>query len=211
MRKIVLATDDAFYWKYIETCFKDINADMTVFPPGTSDEDIAAAGAGLLVMGFDRMAALGSPLRRFRTIIISDREGKLPEQTRSTRKKVVFLQWPVARDQLLREAAEMLGISPRKSFQVMVRIYSPDAEFGILGKSIDFSSTGMSFTADKFYSIGHEVSVHLSIPGDGERLKLEGRVARSWTNETDGSGEYGVEFKPLDQVTAETMETFILS
>jgi hypothetical protein len=211
MRKIVLATDEAFYWKYIESCFESINADMTVFPPGAPDEEIAASGAGLLVMGFDRIAPLGSPLRRFRTIVISDRERAFPEQTRASRDKILFLQWPVAKDQLLLKAADMLGISPRKTFRATVRIFSPDAAFGVLGTSLDFSSTGMSFVAERYYSIGHEVSVKISVPGEGERLTLPGRVARSWTNESDGTSEYGVEFRPLESATAGTLKRFILS
>jgi len=211
MKKIVLVTDDAFYWKFIEASFESINADVTVLPPEASEDEIAGSGAGLLVMGFDRIAPLGSPLRRFKTIVISDRERNLPEQTRSSQKKRLFLQWPLSKDQLYREAAAMLGISPRKAFRAIVRIISPDSEFGVMGRSIDFSSTGMSFKAERYYSIGHEVTVNLSVPGENARLNLKGRVARRWTDEADGTSEYGVEFKSLDRATAEALETFILS
>jgi len=211
MERIVLVTDDAIHWRHIEHSFRSINADVTVLPPSATDDDIASSGAGLLIMGPDRIAPLGTPLRYFKTIIVNDGEGKLPEQTRASQKNLLFLQWPLSKNELLREAAAMLGISPRRTFRALVRIFSPDSEFGAVGNSIDFSSTGMSFTTERFYSIGHEVRVALSLPGDGGRLILKGRVARSWTNETDGSSEYGVEFKSLDQATAEALESFILS
>jgi hypothetical protein len=211
MNKIALVTDNAFYWKFIETCFARINANVVVFPENTSDEDIAETGPGLLVMGFDRIAPLGSPLRRVKTIVIGNGDLEIPEQTRSSREKLCFLRWPVKKQQLLQEAADMLGISPRKAFRAVVRILSPDSEIGVIGTSVDFSSTGMSFAADRYYSIGHEVAISLSIPGDGTRLDLPGRVARSWTNESDGTSEYGVQFKPLDPSTERALKAFVLS
>ena len=68
----------------------------------------------------------------------------------------------------------------------------------------------MSFTAEKHYSVGHRVSISLSAPSGSGNLALDGRVTRSWTNESDGTSEYGVEFRDLPGETQRALKEFIL-
>lgn len=211
MKKIVLVTDDSHYWKFVEGSFESINAELITIPSDFTDDKIAAAGADLLVMNFDRLAPLNSPLRRLKTIFIISGAGKAPEQTRSSRERTVYLHWPFSQSRILGEAAAMLSISPRKKFRALIRIFSPDSNVGILGRSIDFSNSGMSFTSDKYYTIGHDVTVSLSVPGKDRQLELKGRVVRDWTNEADGTREYGVEFMSLDESNAAALSQFVLS
>jgi hypothetical protein len=210
MKKIALFPDDRFHWKYVETYLDKINAEVCTFPPDTSHDEITGCGADLLIVGTDRIPSVRSTMRVFKTIVIYENGDGLPEQTRASKKKALFLRWPVSKDQLLGETAAMLGISPRKDFRVLVRIFSPDAEHGVMGKSIDFSLTGMSFTAEKHYSFGHRVSISLSIPNGTGKLALDGRVTRNWINESDGAREYGVEFRDLSRETAQALKEFIL-
>ncbi len=210
MKKIVLLPDDRFHWKLVETYLSRINADVCTMPGDATADDIAGCGADLLIIGADRIPSVRSPLRTFRTIVVHDAGDVLPEQTRASRRKTLFMQWPFTSERFLGETASMLGISPRKDFRALVRIFSPDADYGILGKSIDFSLTGMSFTAERHYSVGHRVSVSLSVPDGTGKLVLDGRVARSWTNENDGAREYGVEFMELSPETEKALKTFIL-
>jgi hypothetical protein len=210
MKKIALFPDDRFHWKYVEIYLNKINAEVCTFPPDTSHEEIAGCGADLLIVGTDRIPSVRSPLRVFKTIVIYENVVGFPEQTRASKQKVLFLRWPVSKDRLLGETAAMLGISPRKDFRALVRIFSPDAEHGIIGKSIDFSLTGMSFAAEKHYSVGHRVSTSLSVPNGGGRLVFDGRVTRNWINESDGAREYGVEFRDLSRETAQALKKFIL-
>ena len=211
MKKIVLVSDGSLYWSYVENYLGSINASVVTLPPDVSDDEITASGAGLLIIGPDHIRPMRSPLRLFKTIVISEGTRAFPEQTRASMKRVLFLQWPLSKEQFLRETATMLGISPRKSFRAAIRIFSPDMESADVGTSIDFSSSGISFASDSYYSTGHKVSISLCTPTDSGRLTLKGRVARQCTNETDGSREYGVELEPLDRKTVKALETFILS
>jgi hypothetical protein len=211
MQKIALVTDDSYFWKLVEAYLGSINADITVLAPGASPDEIAGCGASLLIVGGDQIPSLRSPLRLVKTIVIVEGGMPLPEQTGNAQRKTRFLRWPVHRDQLLAETAAMLGIAPRKDFKALIRIFSPDAEFGVVGRSIDFSLTGMSFTADRYYSISHQVSIALSVPDGKERLLLGGRIARNWINEVDGSREYGVEFHSLDGKTAQSLKNFVFA
>lgn len=210
MKKIALIPDDRFHWKYVETYLEKINAEVCTFPADAAPDAIAGCGADLLIVGTDRIPSVRSPLRAFKTIVIHENGDRLPEQTRASKQRTLFLRWPVSGNRLLGETAAMLGISPRKDFRALVRIFSPDAEYGVMGKSIDFSLSGMSFAAEKHYSVGHRVSISLSVPeGDG-KLVLDGRVTRGWTNESDGAREYGVEFKDLPRETSLALKEFIL-
>jgi hypothetical protein len=211
VKKIVFVTDDSHFWKFVEDSFESINDDVVSMPPDATDEDIAASGADLLVMNFDRLSPLSSPLRRLKTIIIINGSAKPPEQTRSSRERVTYLAWPFTQSRILADAAAMLNISPRKKFRAIVRIFSSDSEAGTLGRSIDFSTTGMSFTSEEYFTVGKRLTVALSVPGGGDRLELPGRVVRDWTNEADGTREYGVEFMSLDNSVAAALSQFVLS
>jgi hypothetical protein len=210
MKKIALVPDSHFYWRYIESYLGGINADVRTFSAEASRDDLAGCGADLLILGPGRIPSVSSPLRPLKTIVIHDNGAPLPEQTRASKQKTLFIKWPVNRDRFLGETAAMLGIAPRKDFRALVRIFSPDAEHGVIGKSIDFSLTGMSFTAEKHYSVGHRVSISLSTPRGNGKLILDGRVTRTWTNESDGASEYGVEFRDLSGETQRALKGFIL-
>lgn len=211
MKKIALIKDDSFFWNYIEAYLGSINAAVDTFPHGASDDEIAACGAELLIVGSDHVPPIQSPLGGLRTIVIGEGDWPLPGKTRAWEKKKLLLRWPISKNLFLRETADILGVSPRKSFRSMIRVFTPASNIGFVGRTIDFSFSGMSFSADQHYSIGQEVSISFSIPNEERSLLLRGRIARGWNNEADGSSEYGVEFMSLDPEAAKVLETFIMT
>jgi hypothetical protein len=210
MKRIALLKDNSFPWGVLESYLGSINAEVVVLDPGVSADEITESGASLLIMGMDQLPSLRSALKFMKSIVIHDGRRSLPGQTRKSQRNTIFLQWPVSTNRLLAETASMLGISPRKDFVAVVRIFSPDTEVASVGKSIDFSLSGMSFAAAKYYSIGHRVSINFSPPEGHEKIVLEGRVVRAWTNEVDGSGEYGLEFNTLSRSTGKALKDFVL-
>ena len=210
MKKIALLKDSCYSSDLLKSYLGSINAVVVDMAPGVSADEITESGASLVIMGADQLSSLRSALRFMKSIVIHDCSWSLPEQTRKSQRNTLFLQWPFSRKQFLSETASMLGISPRKDFNAVIRISSPDSELASFGKSIDFSFSGMSFSAERYYSIGHLVTINFSSAERHGNIVLEGRVVRAWTNEVDGSREYGLEFKTLDGSTEKALRDFIV-
>lgn len=127
------------------------------------------------------------------------------------RRGVSYLEWPCGRGSFLEKTASALGVAPRRTFKAFIRIFVPAAEYGAVGRSADFSMTGMSFTSASFFSIGQKISVSVSFPREERNILLEGRISRSRADNGGHSTLYGVEFGDIDQDIGEALKAFVLA
>jgi hypothetical protein len=208
MKKVLLIKDDKFFWQTILIYLGGINAAVRAANAGASEEEIAGENADLLILGVEQYRSRGVPRGHMKAIVIDD-EGSLHGLSDKLRRGVSCLEWPCSREHFLEKTASTLGVAPRKIFKAVIRIFGPAAQYGAVGKSADFSMTGMSFTSESFFATGQEISVSLSLPREKQSVLLEGRIARSRADNGGRYTLYGVEFSGLDRVTEETLKAFV--
>ena len=210
MKDVLILKDARLLWQTIQIYLGGINAAVRVVDAGEPEEKIAGGEADLLIMGAEQFRSGGVP-RGYLKVIVIDPGGSLGELSGKLRRGDSCLEWPCSRERFLEQTASVLGVAPRKVFQTVIRIFVPSVQYGVVGKSADFSLTGMSFTAEGFFSIGQKVSVSLSLPAEQQRIILEGKVARSRSDNGGRFTLYGVEFGDIDRATEEALKTFVLS
>lgn len=113
---------------------------------------------------------------------------------------------PLERRDLLSKAASLLHIEKRRSFRTMLTVEGLGRS--VIGKSQDFSTSGLSFVADPSLKENEEVQIHLFLPGSGGRMRLNAMIARKAMH-ADGECLYGARFGANDQMLLDRIADFI--
>jgi hypothetical protein len=209
MKKVLLIKDGKFLWQTVEIYLGGINAAVRAVSAGASGEEIAGEDADLLILGVEQYRSRGVS-RGFMKVLVIDDGGSLRGLPDKLHRCVSCLEWPCGRGRFLEKTASALGVAPRRIFKAVIRIFVPAAKYGAVGRSADFSMTGMSFTSESFFSIGQKISVSVSFPREERNAFLEGRISRSRAD-NGRSTLYGVEFGDIDQDTGEALRSFVLA
>lgn len=118
---------------------------------------------------------------------------------------------PVDPDKLLDNIGQLLAISMRKGYRVLLK-----AKVGGVQNSVPFfctshniSITGMLIETDKRLDTGDRISCEFFLPGP-HKILADGETVRSSTN-ADGSHQYGIRFIDLAPHYREVIEKFVAS
>ena len=117
-----------------------------------------------------------------------------------------ILMLPPERRELLSRSASLLRIEKRRAFRTLLTVEAPGRS--VIAKSQDFSTTGLSFVADRSLMENESVRIHLFLPGIGGRILLNAMIARK-TSLADGEYQYGARFNNNEQALLDRIADFI--
>jgi DNA-binding response OmpR family regulator len=196
--------------------FKSVNADSQVF---LSVEALIAAGASempdLVVIAFDigqksdlaiQTIRRDSNLRSAPVLVYYPSFTSKAEMRGRLAGASDAAVLPIERRDLLARAAGLLRIDKRRTFRTLLTVEAPGRS--VIAKSQDFSSSGLSFNADRSLLENEEVNIHLFLPGAGGRMRLSAVIARK-VPMPDGEFQYGVRFMTNDAETLTRISEFI--
>ena len=116
---------------------------------------------------------------------------------------------PLAKEKFLFSVAQCLNLPQRRAFSAIVTIQPEAGNLRILGKSVDFSETGMSFECDTDFPQKEIVRVSFGNPARGLRLQLRAMVVRKHTAESGTSFFHGVRFLDTPEEEKEQLRKFL--
>ncbi|MBI4822730.1 MAG: PilZ domain-containing protein [Nitrospirae bacterium] len=205
MKTICLIKDKRPLWEEVIGYLKSANAEVF-----TSDESALSATLprkpDLIITGEKTYRSMNATLQNTPKIIVTD--GKQMTVERKT-KDVYFIVWPVYKEAFLEITARLLYISERRVFNALITITSKDKNETFIGRSENFSMTGIAFKCDKPLSRTDNVIISFYVTGLSRRVSLEAEVMRSAIDPTDGTTYYGARFINLSAETKAILTRFI--
>jgi CheY-like chemotaxis protein len=170
----------------------------TLLTPGMKSEDLCSA-----------IRSDGS-LRTVSIIIICQDKPVEIERSRQCKANVVLTN-PVDSAVLLEKVRQLLDISWRESYRVLVSVViegsSKDRPF--FGRSGNISATGMLIEAEKSLEKGDQLNCSFFLPGSAQ-IKTVGEIVRV-KKQSEGSKvyQYGLRFSQLTDEARSAIEEFV--
>lgn len=210
MKCIWLIRDEGSHWSSIVRLFEEVNAEIVSLDEDTGLHLARGAVPDLIVLGAASLSRLPPALRKRPRVVFvlgDQRTGEFSAQLGELNQQV--LSWPGDRKKLLETASVILGISPRKKFRTLIRIFVGGDPQGFVGKSIDFSLTGMAFSTMMDIAKGSHVGISLSLPGDRGSIRFQLKIVRSAPEEQGDTRGYGGEYLNMQRETLERLTSFV--
>ncbi len=204
MKTICLVRDGRPFWQEVESYLKAVNARVFASEYKTLQQDILSKKPEIVIAGERSYREVLSIAQFIPKLIIY--EGKADE---INTKDVYFLRWPEGRSSFLEITSRLLYISERREFKTVINISFKDRKETFLGKSVNFSMTGMAFKFEKDMNLRDIVTVSFFLPGNAGRISIEAEVMRQSTNPDDKTTYYGARFLNLSGDTKNILENFI--
>ena len=220
--KKILISDDVMMIIANEKSFLGRN-DIELFMAPTSDDmlDIHRAEradiiistlhtSGMMCEDLCSAIRADEALRKVSIILICSNNAVDIERS-SQCKANVSMTLPVAPSQLLEKVQQLMDISSRESYRVLVGVLiegtSKDKSF--FGRSGNISSTGMLIETEKALEKGDQVACSFFLPSSSQ-IKTKGEVVRI-VKQVAGSksNQYGVRFLSLSAEDKDAVESFI--
>lgn len=210
MKRILIIKDGSSYWATVDYLFREVNAEIVSLDGDTDMSQAGAANPDLIMIGRASLSRLPPTLwKKPRIVFVTENqnvgEQSLPPQERNQQ----LLWWPRDRAKLLEIASVVLGISPRKKFKALIRVFRGGDTQGFIGSSTDFSLTGMAFSAESTIISGSRVDISLSLPSGNESLRFSLNVLRCTDEELGGVRHYGGEYVNMPQDTLKRITSFL--
>ncbi|MHB8836508.1 MAG: PilZ domain-containing protein [Candidatus Methylomirabilia bacterium] len=210
MKRILLIKDEHSFWATVEYLFREVNVEIISFEEDSNVNSAFGAQPDLVMMSVASLPRLPPNLRnKPRIVFVTENPGSgeqsqpLPEQNQQ------ILGWPRDRAKLREIASVVLGIPPRKEFKTLVRIFRGEDPHGCIGSSIDFSLTGMAFSAERTFVTGSQVGIALSLPGGNESVRFRLNILRC-VDKGHGSGRiYGGEYVNMPNDALKRVTSFL--
>lgn len=221
MKKIIIAQDIYRILKQKNNFLE--RADMLILAAATQDEALAihrAEHADLIIteldmpgMDCDQFCSLIKADAELRTVpIIMVCVNTKEARERSLRCKAnAVIPRPFKSEQLLARAKQLLNISWRETYRVLLSVSMEGNTSGqmFFCRSLDVSATGMLIETAQALKLGDRLSCNFFLP-DATRIGATGEIVRLIQN-TAGvdANRYGVQFTALSPETKKALETFI--
>lgn len=190
-------------WKEVAGYLKSANAEVFTF-----DESALSATLprqpDLIIAGEKAYQAISA--QNIPKIVIADGNAKAVERKA---KDIYFVVWPISKEAFLEITARLLYISERRVFNALITITLKDKNETYLGRSENFSMSGIAFKCDKPLNKADEVIISFYVAGVSRRVSLEADVVRSAIDPADGTAYYGARFINLTAETKDILSRFI--
>ncbi len=204
MKTICIIKDGRPFWNDITEYLKAVNASIFPLDLKTLLQSVSEKNPAIVIAGeraYREVSAIPQGIPR---LVIA--EGNIAE---SKSRDVYFLKWPASRESFLEMTSRLLYISERRHFKTVISIAPKGKNETYLGKSLNFSMSGMAFKVDKPLSQGDILTISFFIPNSNKRLILDAEVMRSSVNPDDGSVYYGSRFLSVKEEIKDDLESFI--
>jgi len=210
VKNVYLLPDEGPHWDEIKGYLRGVNANVVPFRDDIDLEVLKEVPPDIFVVSEKSLTSLLSfRLRKYAMIVV--REGGEPgaASTAPDNPKVVTVDWPIASDDFLKLSAELVRLSERRIFRALLRIFTEDGGTPAIGRSLDFSHSGMGLRTAHYLAIGARAEVSISLPNlDEGSVRLPVQIVRSSPDgeETD----YGAAFIDLDGERRKIIDEFIV-
>jgi hypothetical protein len=208
LKNVYLLRDEGRHWDEIEGYLRGVNARIVHFQDDIDPRDLKEAPPDIFVIGEQS----GSSLLTYRLrnhVIMVVRDGGVPGaiSPAPNNPKLVTVNWPMTSAAFLKLSAELVRLSERRVFRALLRIFPKDGAPAI-GRSLDFSHSGMALRTTHYLAIGARVEISLSLPNMDRSVRFPVQIARS---SPDGEeSDYGARFVGLDEEQRKLLDDFIL-
>jgi len=208
LKNVYLLRDEGRHWDEIEGYLRGVNANIFHFRDDINPRDLKKAPPDIFVIGEQP----GSSLLTYRLrnhVIMVVRDGGIPGAVSPApnNPKLVTVNWPMTSAAFLKLSAELARLSERRVFRALLRIFPKDGA-PAMGRSLDFSHSGMALRTTHRLAIGAEMEISLSLPNLDKSVRFPVQIVRS---SPDGEeSDYGVRFVGLDEEQQKILDEFIL-
>lgn len=204
MKSICIVRDDSPFWWEIAGYLKTANARVFLLDEENAAEELADKRADIIIACERSLKTLPPASKDIPKIVIVT--GDVPQ---AKSKGIYFLKWPENRASLLDVTSRLLHISERRLFRAVIGVAKQGDPGITMGRSEDFSLSGIAFKIDRALKKGDVVTISFFVPGSDKRLSLDAEVARSSVDPADGAVYYGARFVNLSPQVQDTLRKFV--
>jgi len=209
VKNVYLLPDKGRHWDEIEGYLRGVNATVIHFRDDIDPRDLKKPPPDIFVIGEKSGSSLLSyRLRNY--VIIVVRDGGVPGAVSPApnNPKMVTVNWPISADAFLKLSAELARLSERRVFRALLRIFPQGGGTPTIGRSMDFSHSGMALRTAHHLAIGARMEISLSLPNMDKSVRFPVQIMR---NAPDGEeAEYGARFIGLDEERRKILDEFII-
>jgi hypothetical protein len=209
VKNVYLLPDKGRHWDEIEGYLRGVNANVIHFREDIDPQDLEMAPPDLFIISEKSSSSL--LIYRLRNhVIMVVREGGVPGaiSPAPNNPKLVTVNWPITSSAFLKLSAELTRLAERRVFRALLRIFPAGGGTPAIGRSMDFSHSGMALRTTHHLAIGARVEISLSLPNMDASVRFPVQIAR---NAPDGEeAEYGARFIGLDEERRKILDEFIM-
>jgi hypothetical protein len=210
MKRICLIRGTGEYWSKIEGFLSGVNAAVVVMDGDPQQEEIMGHHPGLLITDSRGHHNMRRWLGRMPVVVVKEGTPPTTMLREAAGRNLLITGWPLEISRFLEITSNMLSIAPRRVFRALIRLFREGDDIGSLGRSTDFSLSGLAFKSEQGFSHGDEVTISFSIPEARRSLRIGVEIVRKTSAGEDGRSVYGARFLDIDAEDRRLLTTFIL-
>ncbi len=211
MKKICLIKDERKFWGIVEKFLGAVNAATSGMSDDASSDDILGRKPDLLITNALFHHRSSNRLKQYPTIVIKEGTPPVTLDGTGANRNLLISGWPIEKSDFLAMTSRMLSIPPRKTFRTIIRVYSGDDSIGTLGRSEDFSLSGVAFRMSRELAIDTAIEISVTLPDVEKRMRFQAVIKRSVPVGRDDGTLYGASFSGLSAADEKMLAEFILS
>lgn len=204
MKTICIIKDGRPFWEEITEYLKAVNARVFPMTDKFDLQSILEKSPDIVITGERAYKEISALSQNMPKLIIT--EGGSAE---SKSKDVYFINWPAGEEAFLEMTSRLLYISERRLFKTVISITMRGKNNVFMGRSLNFSMSGMAFKSDRPLNSGDILTISFFIPGSDERLSVDAVVMRSSIDPDGGAVYYGARFFGIGKDIRNALERFI--
>jgi hypothetical protein len=209
VKNVYLLPDEGPHWSEIEEYLRGVNANVIRFRDDIDLEDLKEVPPDIFVVSEKSCTSLLSfRLRRHAMIVVGEEGEPGSSSTAPDNPKAVTIVWPMASDDFLKLSADLASLPERRMFRALLRIFPGEGGSPCIGRSLDFSHSGMSLQTGHHLARGTTMEISLSLPNLAGSIRLPIQIVRS--SPGDGETVYGARFVDLDEESRRIIDEFIM-
>lgn len=209
MRTVLVVCEGRVPWNDVKRLLAKANARIADCTLAQLEEASDRTNPDLVMLDETAHQAAGRLLRQPQVVVRSGGAAGVTMPTHA-RPAVAWVSWPLDERTFLEMTARMLRVTERRTFRTLIRIFFPRSGEWLIGRSEDFSLTGLSFHIDRTFTPGEPLVVYLHLPDDGGAVQFEVEMTREAVNPADGGRYHGARFVRLEPQVLRKIREFIL-
>lgn len=207
-KNIGILCDERPFWDELAEFLREVNAKLFM-APAASWEVLGRRPLDLLVLSAEAHGELPARRHHLATLVVHDEPPR--QLAAAPPASLARVAWPLRKEQLHTVTSRLLQIPPRREFHSLIRFFFPGQDRSWIGRTVDFSLSGLAFSSDEALEPGTVVDASLSLPNHGSSLRLSLEVMRKRPAAHGEPSTYGAQFVGIDARSATIIEEFVRS